>query len=228
MKAYLPFPTVLVIAGLLAACSSDAPTGEPAPAAESPGVESSAEWIDLFDGQTLEGWTASENPDTFRVEDGVIVTHGPRAHLFYTGPVANHDFKNFEFRADVQTTPGSNSGMYFHTEFQEEGWPSKGYEAQINNSGSDSRRTGSLYAIQDVTETLVGDDEWFTQQVTVSGKQIIIRVNGQIVVDYTEPEAPERSADMSERLLSSGTVALQGHDPDSKVLFRNVQVRWFE
>ena len=73
------------------------------------------EWISLFDGKTLDGWRASEHPDTFSVEDGKIVVHGPRAHLFYEGPVENHNFKNFEFKAQVMTTPGSNSGMYVHT-----------------------------------------------------------------------------------------------------------------
>ena len=30
-------------------------------------------WVSLFDGETLNGWRASENPATFRVENGVIV-----------------------------------------------------------------------------------------------------------------------------------------------------------
>ena len=45
------------------------------------------EWISLFDGKSLDGWKASENPETFSVEDGMIVVHGPRAHLFYVGDV---------------------------------------------------------------------------------------------------------------------------------------------
>src|SRR5687768_2256325 len=67
-------------------------------------------WVSLFDGRTLTGWRASENPATFRVENGEIVVHGPRAHLFYDGPVLNHEFKDFELRAEVMTRPGANSG----------------------------------------------------------------------------------------------------------------------
>ena len=81
-------------------------------------------WICLFDGKGLDGWKASENPDSFKVEDGAIVAFGPRAHLFYVGEVGNHDFQNFHFKADVMTTPGSNAGLYFHTKYQETGWPS--------------------------------------------------------------------------------------------------------
>jgi hypothetical protein len=71
----------------------------------------SDDWVSLFDGQTLTGWRASENPATFRVENGEIVVHGPRAHLFYDGPVMNHDFRDFELTADVMTRTGANSGI---------------------------------------------------------------------------------------------------------------------
>jgi hypothetical protein len=84
-------------------------------------------FISLFDGKTLDGWRASDKPGTFSVENGAIVVNGPRSHLYYVGPVGNHNFKNFEWKADVMTTKGSNSGMYFHTEWQETGWPAKGF-----------------------------------------------------------------------------------------------------
>jgi len=181
------------------------------------------EWISLFDGKSLDGWKASENPETFKVEDGKIVVHGPRSHLFYVGDVQNHNFKNFEFKAQVMTTPGSNSGMYFHTEYQEEGWPSKGYEVQVNNSHTDWRRTASLYAIDDVRETPAKDNEWFTQHIIVQGKHVIIKVDGKTQVEYTEPDNLE--ADRGERKISSGTFALQGHDPESKVYYKDIMVK---
>lgn len=183
------------------------------------------EWISLFDGKTLDGWRASEHPGTFSVEDGNIVVHGPRAHLFYEGPVENHDFKNFEFKAQVMTTPGSNSGMYVHTRYQEEGWPSQGYEVQVNNSHTDWRRTGSLYGIDDVKEKLVPDNEWYTEHIIVDGKHITVKVNGKTVVDYTEPDNLKRKKGDEARRLSSGTVALQGHDPDSKVYYKDIMVK---
>lgn len=182
-------------------------------------------WISLFDGQTLNGWRASEAPGTFSVREGVIVVHGPRSHLYYDGPVENHDFRNFEWKADVLTFPGANSGMYFHTRYQQSGWPSQGYEVQVNNSGSDPRRTGGLYAIDDVDVAPARDGEWFTQHVIVEGKRVRVLVDGREVVDYTEPANPERPADMAGRVLSSGTVALQGHDPASEVHYRNIMIR---
>jgi hypothetical protein len=182
-------------------------------------------WISLYDGKSMNGWKVGENASTFHIEDGAIVANGPVAHLFYVGDVNNHDFKNFEFKAEVKTTPGSNSGLYFHTEYQDSSWPKKGYEVQVNNSHGDWRRTGSLYAIQDVKEVYVKDNEWYTEYFMVKDKHVTIKINDKTVVEYDEPDNVQRPADMAGRVLSSGTFAIQGHDPKSKVYFRNIMVK---
>jgi hypothetical protein len=174
-------------------------------------------WLPLFDGRSLAGWRASENPATFRVENGAIVVHGPRAHLFYDGPVLDHAFTDFELRADVMTRPGANSGIYLRTRFQPADWPSHGYEVQINNSHTDWRRTGSLYAVQDVREA-GRDDEWFTVRAIVRGRHVRVMVDDRQTVDYTEPAG-------SATRLTGGTIALQGHDPGSEVHYRNIMIR---
>ena len=184
-----------------------------------------AEWVPLFDGKSLANWKVGENASTFSIENGTIVAHGPTAHLFYTGDVHQHNFKNFEFKAEVMTTPGSNSGIYFHTQYQDSSWPKKGYEVQVNNSHTDWRRTGSLYAVQDVKEVYVKDNEWFTEYFKVEGKHVTVKINDKTVVDYTEPDNVKRDAGSEGRVLSSGTFALQGHDPNSKVYFKNIMVR---
>ncbi len=189
------------------------------------GAVQKEEWVSLFDGKTLNGWRVGDNAETFSVQDGAIVVNGNVAHLYYDGPVNNHLFKNFEFKADVMTLPGSNSGIYFHTKFQKSSWPQKGYEAQVNNSHTDWRRTGSLYAIQDIKEVFAKDNEWFTEYIRVKGKNILIKINDKTVVDYTEPEDLQRPDNMKERKLSLGTFALQGHDPGSKVYFKNIVVK---
>ncbi|MFN8344218.1 MAG: DUF1080 domain-containing protein [Spirosomataceae bacterium] len=181
-------------------------------------------WISLFDGKSLNGWKVGENAASFKIENGTIVVNGPRAHLFYDGKVGEHNFKNFEFKAQVMTTPGSNSGIYFHTQYQEGGWPSKGYEVQVNNSHTDWRRTGSLYGIQDVKDVFVEDNQWYTEQIIVQGKHITIKINDKTVVDYTEPEEVGNKPGEG-RKISSGTFALQGHDPKSKVYYKDIMVK---
>lgn len=191
------------------------------------------EWIPLFDGETLDGWKASEHTDSWKVEGGAIVTSGERSHLFYDGEVQNHDFKNFELSAEVMTTPGSNSGIYLHTEFQEEGWPSKGYECQVINSSRalepgavpEHKMTGSIYAVRNIYKSPVPDNEWFNYRIVVTGKTIRTYLNGMLASDYTEPEEVYRREDMQGRVLGSGTFALQCHDPGSRVSYRNIKVK---
>ncbi|KAA6441164.1 DUF1080 domain-containing protein [Dyadobacter flavalbus] len=182
-------------------------------------------WVSLFNGKNLDGWKVGANASSFSVVDGAIQVAGPRAHLFYDGPVKNHMFKNFEFKAQVKTRPGANSGIYIHTAYEEDNWPSKGYEVQVNNSHTDWKRTGSLYNIKDVKETYVKDDEWYTEYIKVEGKHITIKINDKTVVDYEETDADQRPGDMKNRILSSGTFALQAHDPKSVVFFKDIQVK---
>lgn len=184
------------------------------------------EWQPIFDGKSLDGWKAADHDECFKVEDGNIVAGGgPMAHLFYVGPVGNHDFKNFELKIEAKTKPGSNGGIFFHTEPQS-GFLKKGYEAQVCNTHTDKRRTGSLLIIKDILDTSpVKDDEWFEYHIIVTGKQIVLKVNGQTTVEYTEPEKPERPKGREGRVLSHGQIALQAHDPNSTVFYRNIKVK---
>jgi hypothetical protein len=188
-------------------------------------------WLPLFDGKSLQGWKASEQAETWRVEDGCLVASGDRSHLFYEGPVGNHDFQNFELIAEVRAEKACNSGIYFHTEYQESGWPEKGYEVQINNSYvgvgkyKELKRTGSLYAVRNIYRNAVPDGEWFAVRIRVAGRRICVWVNDDQTVDYLEPLAPVRPERLAKSVLSRGTFALQGHDPGSRVAFRKFAVR---
>jgi len=188
-------------------------------------AEKAAGWQLLFDGHSLTGWKASENQGSFTVQDGVLVAFGKRSHLFYTGPVANAHFRNFELSLEIKTFPKANSGVYFHTQYQETGWPDKGYEVQVNNSHKDVKRGAGLYAIKDNLVAPAKDGEWYTMRIKVEGKRVQTFVNGKQIVDFTEPTPPAPPPKMAGRKLSSGTFAIQGHDPESKVMFRNIKVR---
>jgi hypothetical protein len=188
-------------------------------------------WIPLFDGHSLAGWKANQRAECFRVEDGQLVADGGQSHLFYTGRVANANFKNFELKAEVMTRPEANSGIFFHSAFQPEGWLREGFEVQIANTyigqGNyrDRKKTGSLYGVRNVYKQLVNDNEWFRMHIVVQGKQVQIRLNDVLVVDYVEPEPPIRAANVPGRVLGRGSFALQAHDPKSKTYFRNILVK---
>jgi hypothetical protein len=188
-------------------------------------ADKSAGWQLLFDGKSLNGWKASENQGTFSVQDGELVVFGKRSHLFYTGPVNGANFRNFELSLEIKTFPKANSGVYIHTAYQETGWPDKGYEVQVNNTHKDVKKGAGLYAIKDNLEAPAKDGEWYTMVVRVEGKRIQTFVNGKQIIDFTEPTPAAPPANMKGRMLSSGTFAIQGHDPESKVVYRNIKVR---
>jgi opacity protein-like surface antigen len=204
-------------------------------------------WTTLFNGKDLSGWKSNEEvPGVFTVENGELKVSGGRAHLFYVGPNGDAKFKNFELKLKVKTTPGSNSGVYFHTQYQEKGWPDKGYECQVNSTHTDPKKTGSLYGVINILALLEGqkepeggkhikvplapstDGEWFDYIIKVEGKKITLSVNGKTTVEFIEPEGWDpikELKNMPGRKLSEGTFAIQGHDPKSTTYYKEISVK---
>lgn len=189
-------------------------------------------WVELFNGRSLDGWRPSENKGSWKVIDGQLAADGPRSHLFYTGPVKEASFKNFELEAEVMTSPACNSGIYFHTAFQEKGFPEKGFEVQVNNTAlgegtyRERKKTSSLYGVRNVYRQFVADGEWFKIRAAVRGKNVQVYLNDMLTVDFVEPSPPVL-AEGSERgrYIDRGTFALQCHDPGSKARYRRIRVR---
>lgn len=187
-------------------------------------------WTSLFNGKDLTGWKVSGNQPSFQVKDGALVANGPVAHAFYDGPVNNHDFTNFELMVDVMAAPSSNGGIYFHTEFQEKGFPTKGFEVQVNNTyATDPAKTASLYHVKDVSldeiRGMTKDDEWFTEHIIVQDKTVTIKLNGKEMVRWTQPADWNGGREGPGRKIGHGTVALQGHDPKSTVHYKNIRIK---
>ncbi len=176
-------------------------------------------WKSLFDGKTLEGWKASERPEQWKVVDGAIVAHGERSHLFYM----DDEFEDFHLKADIMTLPGSNSGLYVCTKFQDGGWPEVGYETQVNNTQGDPVKTGSLYNVVKIFQANAQDNKWWTQEVIVRGKSIRVLVDGKVLYEYVEPDGVTGT-----RKLGKGTFALQAHDPGSTAMYKNIMVKKLE
>jgi len=141
--------------------------------------------------------------------DGAIVGDGPASHLFWM----KEECDNCEFKAQVKINHGGNSGMYFRTAFGP-GFP-KGYEAQVNSSHRDPKRTGSLYNFVDVLDQLVPDDTWWTQDIIADGNHIIIKVNDKVVVDYVDQK----------NTYTKGYLALQQHNAGSVVQYKDLMFR---
>ncbi len=183
-------------------------------------------WTDLFDKTSMDGWMSTNGQNTFSVVDEKLVSEGNHSVLYYTGAVNGAIFRNFEFSADVFTTPGSQAAIYFHWSNPESGQPTSGYAVQIDNGDGTTSglcKTGSLTAIRDVYKTHARDNEWTNLRIVVKGKNIEVFVNNVQTVDYTEPEMIIREENLEGRYLSMGTFALEAGP--GKISFRNIKIR---
>jgi lysophospholipase L1-like esterase len=178
-------------------------------------------WQTLFNGKDLTGWKAAENPRSFSVKDGLLIVKGPRGHLFYSGDVNGAVFKDFHLQLEVMTKPKANSGVFFHTKYQGGGWPRQGYEAQVNSSHRDWRRTGSVYAAKDVSKKHTKDNQWFVYDIIVKGKTVTLKVDGETINEYTEKDAHKHPT----KRLGKGTIAIQAHDPGSEIHYRSIKIK---
>ena len=193
------------------------------PAARIQAAESEDGFVSLMDGKTFDGWKrAEENQDTWKIEDGAFVAHGPRCHLFYVGDPK--PFKDFHLKVEVMTEPHSNGGIYFHTKYQDKDWPRAGFESQVNISHGDWIKTGSLWGLVNIGVAAAQDQKWWTQEIKVQGKTVTLIIDGKRLFEYTEPPGAEAGKPF-ERKLNEGTFALQGHDPNSTIRYKNIRVK---
>ncbi len=176
-------------------------------------AEGEEKWISIFNGKDLTGWkTHPDDKAKWEVVDGMIVGTGPAGHLFSE----KGNYKNFKFKVEVSISDKGNSGQYFRTKFAKAFPP--GLEAQINSTGGDKVRTGSLYNVKDclIYEQLVKPDTFFTQEVLADGDHIVIKVNGKITVDT------KLTGDKAK--ITEGHFAIQQHDPGSKVIIKKMEI----
>jgi hypothetical protein len=117
----------------------------------------------------------------------------------------------------------------------------------VNASHKDPRKTGSLYGVVDLLVMQPGqeqpkgsllnhlrekapnvDGEWFDYHIVVKGRTITLKVNGELAVEWTEPEGFDPAKElrnMPGRKLGSGTFAIQGHDPESTAYYKEIQLK---
>ena len=112
-------------------------------------------------------------PGSISVKDGSIKCHGKPSMVYYTGK--GKDMKDFHFKAD------SNGGIFFHTQYQDKGWP-VGHEAD----------PVSVYIVKKNLKAPAKDNEWFHYEIIVKGNRVETKVDGKTVVVYEE--GPERGS----------------------------------
>jgi hypothetical protein len=180
----------------------------------------------LFNGGDLEGWSTerAEKSDFYVTEEGELrVINGP-GQIETTSELAN-----FVLQLECKVNGDRlNSGLFFRT-LRQGRWT--GYESQINNVFNEGDRakpadfgTGAIYRRQAARYVVPDDREWFTKTIVADGPHMAVWVNGYQVTDWTDPRPPAESPREGRR-DGPGVIAIQGHDPTTNLLFRDIRAK---
>lgn len=163
-------------------------------------------WIQLFDGESLFGWTATSNVD-WQIRDGEIrATRGEPGFL-----MSHSEFGNVELHVEFQAGARTNSGVFVHTVANPKD-PSKDcYEINLVNV-EHPYPTGSLVARAPAVPRLPASSAWQSLTATLRDGHVSVAIDGRAVVDYVD-----------EQPLGRGRIALQYNE--GEIHFRNVRVR---
>jgi hypothetical protein len=177
-------------------------------------------------------------------------------HLFYKEPLSDYVLQ-LEYRfVGEQAKNGPawalrNSGVMIHGQTPEsmgkDQWFPASIEVQfLGGDGTNPRSTGNLctpgthvvkdgklytpHILNSSSDTYHGD-QWVKAEIEVHGGELIRhRINGQTVLEYSQPQLDEKDADAkklldggADRMLTSGTISLQSES--HPVEFRNIRLK---
>ena len=183
----------------------------------------------LFNGKDLSGWKVFAG-DPKRVATKFDVTKDGELHAL-NGPgdlQTEKTFDNFLLQIECKTNGFAlNSGIFFRClpdQYQ------SGYEMQIQNAivGDDRTKpldygTGAIYRRIAARKVVSNDKEWFAMSLLAHGAQFATWVNGYPVVSWTDDRKPDDNARKGQK-LGKGHLSIQGHDPTTDLLFRNMRI----
>ena len=176
-------------------------------------AEEIAEEVQLFDGQSFDGWEG-DIEDTWRIENGTLTAgslekEAARNEFLSTKQV----FRNFDLKLKYKIIGDHkiNAGVQFRTKRIPDHHEVIGFQADISpafdgNLYDESRRRKFLAKPQETlrkkAQAAVGADGWNTYRILAEGNRIQIWLNGVQTVDYTETD---------ESIEKSGIIAIQIH-----------------
>lgn len=165
-----------------------------------------------------------EMPGEFTVnENGELHVRGGKTQLETTASYGDF-FLLAEYKID---DPLMNSGIFFRCIPGDE---MMGYECQVNNGFKDDNRltpldcgTGGIFRRQDARVIAGENAEWSTVLLHANGSKISAWVGGVGVSDWDDTRDVHENPRKGKR-LEPGTIMIQGHDPSTDVLFRNLKI----
>ncbi|HZI51653.1 MAG TPA: DUF1080 domain-containing protein [Terriglobia bacterium] len=180
----------------------------------------------LFDGKTLQGWTAKNTTaTTFSLKEGVLRVEGNNGWL-----QSEREYGNFRLRVEVRfLTDNADSGVFVRAVGDSiflRGWPGNSYQVQARdvtrNQSANPILIGNIYRHgnrggQTTFDSAVAlgaakpTGEWQTLELEVVGEMLTVTLNGTVVTRATGLANPR------------GYVGLQGEA--GIVEYRSVQIQ---
>jgi len=177
-------------------------------------------WVSLFNGKDLTGWVKVGN-EKWDVEDGVI--HGQGITKEYGYLRTEGQYKDFHLSLRFKCEADGNSGVFFHTNFKPgTADVSQGLQFEIDRVLN--HHTGGVYGDgrnwivwpAPENETVIRPYDWNDFLLMVEGNRYVSRLNGILMVDFTDPRP--RSFD--------GYIALQLHSGgQGNMKFKDIFIR---
>lgn len=162
-------------------------------------------WIALFDGETLFGWRPQKQAN-FRVEDSsIVVDQGEQCLLCTTT-----QFSDYVLKLDFRSEPNTNSGIFLRTPPKPANVTKACYE--LNIAPQDNPFPTGSFVQREKVEGQGGDDQWHTYEVTMDGGHAIVKLDGQVVLDY-----------MDQQPVGRGFIGLQHNQ--GRVEFKNIKLK---
>lgn len=213
-------PPVVVINPDLAPAKPASPVATVTPAAPVLG------WIPLFNGSSLDGWTAPQNPNAWSVSGkSITCSGGSSSDLWWT----DREFADFILKLDFKLSPGANSGVFFRS--PQTTLPRDRMEVQLADDYGESQRavlpvqrTGAIHAVVPARlRATRRAGQWNSMEIRAEGRKIRVRLNEKIVVDSNFDDFINQFPDRPALARSSGYIGLQSHS--GRAEFRNLQVQ---
>jgi hypothetical protein len=187
-------------------------------------------WVELFDGESLKGWTQRNGTATYRVEDGTIVgktmKDSPNSFL-----CTDKEYGDFELEFEVKCHDKLNSGVQIRSQTKD--GPRgrvNGPQVEIEASPGEA---GYIYGEATDRGWLSPDDvrkehshfkngRWNQYRVVAKGPRIQTWINGEAVADLTDERAFK---DYPKGFISLQVHSIAADEGPYEVSWRKIRLR---
>lgn len=148
-------------------------------------------WVSLFNGKDLTNWV-KVGSEKWEVEQGAIHGQGVTGQYGYLRTEGK--YRDFHLSLRFKCEADGNSGVFYHSDFAPNSVSiTQGIQVEIDRTIG--KHTGGLYGDgrrwiawpAAEHETVIRPYDWNDMLIKVEGNRTVVRLNGVVVLDFTDP-----------------------------------------